>query len=134
MTTSTHDIDDLMNSMIENLKTEARYWEKNGSYDLSYTTQLNDCLFFNEEEDSYILVTSFDNTFDQIGRYDHEEGEEPEDWENEEFFADYLREDNDIPSTHSEFRVVPRLIQRDHRGYSRDLYSLYGVGVVHFTR
>lgn len=128
MTTTTHEIDDLMNMMLENLAAESKDYNDNGSYDLSYTDQLTDSLFYDKDEDTYILVTSFADTFDQ------DEEEEGEDYIHPDTFAECYREDNDIPSTHSNYTLKRSLIQNNGKGFSRDLYYNFGVGVVYYTR
>ena len=131
MTTTTTTTDDLGDILLEGLRRDAD-WYRTAQTDLDDYERLSDEVYYNREDDEYIIIISYHS----IDSYqdDYDEGEDIPDMETvERDYTDYYRDRYNISGDYTDYEY-----DRSHwhhaGGYGRDLYYEYGVGRLYLRR
>ena len=133
--------DDLDQILMEGARRDGD-WFRTATTDLDDYEKLRDDLYYDRDDDEYILVTSFSDMDEFIDRYMEESPETVSEYkergedlqaELEADYADGYREEYNISNDYTDYEVVRRHICSTN-GFSRDFYTNYGVGRIYLRR
>ena len=129
MATTTTNTDDLEQMLIEGYQRDGE-WFASATTDLDDYDKLNDELYYNSEDDEYIVILSFSD----IDSILEDSEDEAADMESIELgYLEYYRDQYNISTDYNTPEFVRRHICSKN-GFSRDLYTNYGVGRLYLRR
>ena len=129
MATTTTTTDDLGDILLAGLQADGE-WFRTATTDLDDYDKLQDDLYYNREDDEYVVVLSFSD-IDSI--LEDSEDEEADMESIELGYLEYYRDQYNISTDYN----TPEFSRRHicyNNGYARDLYSNYGVGRLYLRR
>ena len=129
MATNTANLDDLEQMLIEGCRRDGE-WFRTATTDLDDYDKLQDDIYYNSEDDEYIVVLSFGD-IDSI--LEDSEDEEADMEAIELGYVEYYRDQYNISTDYNTPEFVRRHICYNN-GFARDLYSNYGVGRLYLRR